>query len=170
MNANGTMESAIFHLDENGVVMLPLDPRQRTKPFLPADDSMPMLLGLRQMDLRPGQPVNSPVVKAALQLATEFAYSPMAGLVDLKRIDVSTPDVLLVTTGQGSEVTFGLDDIDQQLRRWRSVHEIGLRTRRNLASLDLAVSNNVPARWLEAKVIPPPAKTPKPNRSKKRNV
>jgi hypothetical protein len=170
LNARGELESVIFHLDATGVVMVPLDPRQRVKPFLPPDDSLPMLSGLKQMDLKPGLPVDSPAAKAALQLATQFAYSPMAGLVDLRRIDVSVPDVLLVTTGQGSEVTFGLDNIEQQLRRWRSVHELGWRTKRNLASLDLAVSNNVPARWLEAKIIPPPAKAPKPNRSKKRNV
>jgi len=170
LNARGGLDATIFLLDAEGVVMQPLDPRQRTKPFLPPDESLPMLSGLLQMDLKPGQPVNSPAVKAALRLATQFAYSPMAGLVDLRRIDVSTPDVLVVTTGQGSEVMFGLDDLDQQLRRWRSVHELGLRSKRNLASLDLAVSNNVPARWLEAKIIPPPAKMPKPNRSKKRNV
>jgi len=90
--------------------------------------------------------------------------------VDLKRIDVSSPDVIVVTTAQGSEITFALENLDQQMRRWRQIHDLGQRTHRNVASIDLAVSNNVPVRWLEAKVIPPPAKLPKTNRSKKRNV
>ena len=49
----------------------------------------------------------------------------MAGLVDLKRVDVSSPEVLVVTTGQGSEVTFGLTDFEQQLRRWHAIFEDG---------------------------------------------
>lgn len=168
MNAQGTMENYIFHLDANGVVMVPLDPRQRIKPFLQADESLPVLFGLKQMDLRPGRPVESPAVLAALQLAVDFACSPMAGLVDLRRIDVSDPAVLVVTTGQGSEVTFGLEHIDQQLQRWRQVHEEGSRQKKgSLASLDLSVANNSPARWLDPKIVPPAAKPPKSNRSKK---
>jgi cell division septal protein FtsQ len=169
-NAQGGLDATIFHLDENGVVMFPLDPRQRTKPFLQPDETLPLLSGLNLGDLKPGQPINSPAAQAALRLANEFAYSPMAGLVDLKRIDVSAPDVIVVTTAQGSEITFALENIDQQMRRWRQIHDLGQRTHRNVASIDLAVSNNVPVRWLEAKVIPPPAKLPKTTRSKKRNV
>jgi cell division septal protein FtsQ len=169
-NAQGHMEATVFHIGVDGVVMQPLDPRQRTKPFLQPDEALPMLSGLKLMDLQPGQPVTSLAAQAAMKLAGEFAFSPMAGLVDLRRIDVSAPDVIVVTTGQGSEVTFALDNMDQQLRRWRQIHDLGQRTRRNVASIDLAVSNNVPVRWLEAKVIPPPAKLPKTPRSKKRHV
>ena len=168
LNARGVMENFIFHLDAKGVVMQPLDPSQRIKPFLQPDDALPVLFGLKQMDLRPGRPIESPAVQAALQLATEFAFSPMAGLVDLRRIDVSAPTVLVVTTGQGSEVTFGLENLDQQMRRWRQVHEEGYRMRKgNLASLDLSVANNAPARWLDPKIVPPPAKPPKTTRTKK---
>lgn len=170
-NAQGGLDATIFHLDENGVVMFPLDPRQRTKPFLQPDETLPLLSGLNFADLKPGQPINSPAAQAALKLASEFAYSPMAGLVDLKRIDVSVPDVIVVTTGQGSEVTFALENIDQQMRRWRQIHDLGQRTHRNVASIDLAVSNNVPVRWLEAKVTPPRAKLPKTTRNRRpRNV
>lgn len=171
VNPQGTMENLIFQLDAAGVVMLPLDPRQRVQPFLQADESLPVLFGLKQMDLRPGRPVESPAVQAALQLAEEFAVSPMAGLVDLRRIDVSNPTVLVVTTGQGSEVTFGLENLGQQLRRWRQVHEEGYRQNKgSLTSLDLSVANNSPARF-DAKIVPPPAKPPKITRNKKpRNV
>jgi hypothetical protein len=170
-NAQGQMEATIFHIGTDGVVMQPLDPRQRVKPFLQPDEALPLLSGLKLMDLQPGQPITSPAAQAALKLALEFGFSPMAGLVDLKRIDVSTPDEIVVTTAQGSEVTFGLDNVDHQLRRWREIHDLGVRTRRNVASIDLAVSNNVPVRWLEAKVVPPPAKLPKtPRTNRKRNV
>jgi len=95
----------------------------------------------------------------------------MAGLVDLQRIDVGAPEVLVVTTGQGGEVTFGLQDLDRQLRRWREIYELGQRTHRSIASLDLAVTNNIPARWLEASIAPGPSpKPPKIVRTKKKNV
>jgi hypothetical protein len=169
-NGRGGVEAAVFHLDVVGFVIQPLDPRQRTRPLAQGDDSLPLLRGIKPGDLQPGRAVESPAVQAALKLAADFAYSPMAGLVDLKTIDVSANDVLTVKTGQGSEVTFGLENLDQQLRRWREVHEMGLRMRRNLATLDLAVSNNVPARWIEASVTLPPAKAPKPLRNRRRNV
>jgi hypothetical protein len=45
------------------------------------------------------------------------------GLVDLRRVDVSAPGVVVATTGQGSEITFGLDNLEQQLRRWRQIYD-----------------------------------------------
>jgi hypothetical protein len=77
----------------------------------------------------------------------------------------------VVTTGQGSQVTFGLIDFEQQLRRWRTVFELGQKTGGAIATLDLAITNNIPLRWLEASaVLPAPAKSPKPLRPKKKHV
>jgi hypothetical protein len=73
----------------------------------------------------------------------------MAGLVDLRRIDVSSPGVVVATTGQGGEITFALDNLDQQLRRWREIYDLGMSENKMIASLDLAVENNVPVRWAE---------------------
>jgi cell division septal protein FtsQ len=162
-NANGTLQATVFHLDAEGVVMLPLDPRQRVQPLFAPDESLPVLFGLSQLD---AQQLNTPVVRAALRLAVEFPLSPMAGFVDLRRIDVSQRDVLVVTTAQGAEVTLALDNLEFQLRRWRVVHDEGMRLGRNIAFLDLAVANNVPVRWLEARFVPPPAKAPKPLRNR----
>jgi hypothetical protein len=89
-----------------------------------------------------------------------FEHSPMAGLVDLRRIDVSAPGVVSVTTDQGGEITFGLDNLEQQLRRWRGIYDLGQHMSKSVATLNLAVSNNVPVRWLEA--IAAPLAAPKP--------
>jgi len=122
-------------------------------------------------ELQPGRRLELPQVQAALRLVTEFAHSPMAGLVDLKRIDIGSAEVLIVTTGQGSEVTFGLQDLDRQLRRWREIHEFGQRQNKSLASLDLAVTNNIPATWLQVSAGPIAApKASKTLRTKKKNV
>lgn len=169
--AGGGLEIAVYHLDSDGYVMLPLDPRQRTAPLHQQEDSLPVLLGVRAVDLQPGRRVDTPPVRAALSLISQFGCSPMAGLVDFRRIDVSATEVLVVTTGQGSEVTFGLQNLDRQLRRWREIHEMGQRLNRSLASLDLAVTNNIPARWLDAAAPPVPApKLPKTLRTQKRHV
>jgi hypothetical protein len=110
-------------------------------------------------------------VQAALQLILAFEHSPMAGVVDLRRIDATAMDVLVVTTGQGSEITFGLVDLEQQLRRWHEVYDSAQRVGKAIATLDLAVSNNIPARWLEASAVPPtPPRLPKPLRTKKKHV
>ncbi len=171
-NGPGEFEHVIFLLDGKGVVMQPLTPHDKVRPIGQLDHGLPRLLGLMRLDLQPGRRVELPGVQAALRLAQEFAYSPMAGLVDLKQIEVSSPDVLVVTTEQGSEVTFGLYDIDQQLRRWRQVHDEGLRQRKgHLATLDLSVANNAPARWLDPKIVPAPAKPVKTTRTRRqRNV
>jgi cell division septal protein FtsQ len=170
-NARGGVEVAVRHLDPDGYVMLPLDPRQCLTPVSPTGDALPVITGIGAHELQPGRRIERPQVQAALRLIVEFAHSPMAGQVDLKRIDLGAADVLVVTTGQGCEVTFGLRDLDQQLRRWREIHDVGVRQNKSLAWLDLAVSNNVPARWLQVSTGPVTApKAPKPPRTKRKNV
>jgi hypothetical protein len=170
-NRQGGLENRIFHLDAHGVVMPPLPPQAAVRPLGQPDAALPRLIGLKQMDLQPAQPVSSRAARAAIQLAVEFACSPMGGLVNLKSIDITPGDVLSVITEQGSEVTFALDQINVQLGRWRQVHDEGLRKGKgSLASLDLSVANNAPARWLEARATPPAVKPPKTNRTKKPHV
>jgi hypothetical protein len=131
---------------------------------------LPLISGLSASELQPGRRVQSPQVSAALQLIDKFDHSPMAGFVDLKRVDVAFPEVLVVTTGQGSEITFSVHDLDRQLRRWREIHEAGLRMNKTVATLDLAVANNIPATWAEGAAPPPPPKSSKPSRTTKKNV
>ena len=169
--ARDTVVVSTFHLDPDGYVMLPLDPRQRVMPLGRTNEPLPVLTGVALHELQPGRRLESPQVQAAMRLITEFVHSPMAGLVDLKSIDTSSAEVLVVTTGQGSEVTFGLNDLDRQMRRWREIHDMGQRLNKSLASLDLAVTNNIPARWLQASLQPAnPPKAPKPIRTKRKNV
>jgi cell division septal protein FtsQ len=165
----GGIETAVFYLDADGYVILPLEPGQRATPVGQPGDALPLLCGLNSNELQAGHRVEDPQVQAALQLLVAYERSPMAGLVDLKRIDVSAPEVLLVTTGQGSEVTFGLSSPDQQLRRWREVFDMGQKMGKAILSLDLAITNNIPARWLEASAAP--ASTPRaPKPWKKKHV
>jgi POTRA domain, FtsQ-type len=167
----GGFESSVYQLDADGWVMLPLDPRQRATPLNQPEDPLPVILGIGANALQPGRRLDGPQVQAALQFLVAFGQSPMAELVDLKEVDVASPEVLLVTTGQGSKVTFGLTDFDRQLRRWQAVFEEGRKTGCAIATLDLAVADNIPLRWLEPSAVPPAApKSPKPLRLKKKHV
>jgi hypothetical protein len=169
-DASGKIVVTVFQLDADGFVMQPLDPRLCVMPLAQVSNQLPVITGLNAFQLQPGRRMDLPQVQAALQLITTFNSSPMAGLVDLQRIDVSAPEVLVATTLQGSEITFGLDDFDRHLSRWREIYDVGQRMNKAIASLNLAVTNNIPARWMDAGV---PVSTPrpaKPARSLKNHV
>jgi cell division septal protein FtsQ len=166
----GGVELAAYQLDIDGVVILPLDSAQRAVP-LTQPEQFPLLTGINANDVQPGRRIETPQVQAALQLIVAFEHSPMVGLADLQRIEVSSPEVLVVTTGQGSEITFGLTDLDQQLGRWHRAFQEAQKVGKAIASLDLAVSNNLPMRLLEASAVPPASpRLPKPYHSKKKHV
>ncbi|HEY2328217.1 MAG TPA: FtsQ-type POTRA domain-containing protein [Verrucomicrobiae bacterium] len=167
--ANGIVV-AVFQLDADGVVMQPLDPRLCTVPLTQVNPQLPVIAGLNAFQLQPGRRVESPQMQAALRLVTAFEKSPMAGLVDLRRVDVSLPGVVVATTGQGSEIIFGLDNLDQQLRRWRQIYDLGLSRQKSIASADLAVANNVPVRWTMAGAAPGVTPKVKPLKPRRRNV
>ena len=171
LRQGGGVDLAVYQLDADGYVMVPLEPRQRAIPLNPPGDALPTVCGVNSSELQPGRPIGTPQVQAALRLILAFEQSPMAGLVDLRRVDVSSPEALVVTTGQGSEVTFGLTDLDQQLRRWHDIFDLGQTMSKAIGTLDLAVTNNIPARWLEASAVPPSTpKSIKPLRLRKNHV
>ena len=165
--AQGGVESSTYYIDADGYVLVPLEASQRNTPQ--PVEPLPLLRGLNPSEVLAGRRIESPQVQAALQLLVAFDRSAMAGLVDTKSVDVSSPEVLVLTTGQGSEVTFGRANPEQQLRRWHQIYEEGQKISKAIASLDLAVSNNIPARWLEASAVPAAAPKP-PKQLKKKHV
>ncbi len=169
---SGGIEIAPFYVDGEGYVLLPLSAAQcAAASWNQANDELPLIQGLNANEVQPGRRLESAQARAALLLLLAFERSPMQGLADVKKIDVSSPSVLIVQTAQGGEITFGLADLDQQLRRWQAVFEAGQKANKAIASLDLAVSNNIPASWLEASAVPPiSAKLPKPLRNRKKHV
>jgi cell division septal protein FtsQ len=169
--AKGGYDMTLFHLDPEGCVMLPLEPRQHAVLLTAPLEQLPTIAGLNFTELRPGRRVDSAQVRAALQLIAAFDRSPMVGLDDLCRIDVSAPEILQVTTGRGSDITFSVRELDRQLRRWREIYDVGEKKDKAIATLDLAVPNNIPARWLEAGAVTPGVpKSTKPPRNRKKNV
>lgn len=167
--ATDRIQSSTFYLDEAGYVMPPLAVLDAGSAAAFAD--LPSINGIIGTELRPGKQVESPQIHAALRFISSFDRSPMANLASLSFIDLSSPQVLQVHTRQGSEITVSLDSPDRVLRRWRSVFDFASQTRRAIASLDLSVTNNSPARWQEASSSPPAqAKPKKPSRYRKKHV
>lgn len=164
----------VFQVDADGFVMLPLDPRQRAMSLGAQTGRLPVISGLNPVQLHPGRSIDSPQLQAALNLISAFQCSPMVGLVNLQRVDVSSPEVLVAVTDHGSQITFSTQNLDQQLRRWREIYDLGQRMNRAIATLNLAVSNNIPARWMEMSALPPVSHhSVPPSRTKiirKRNV
>ena len=157
-DAHGGISVFVYQLDADGVVIQPLDPRVCTVPLAQVNPQLPVITGVNYLQLQPGHHIEAPQVQAALRLVEAFDRSQMAGLVDLQRVDISEPRVIVLTTAQGSEVTFGLDgvftDADRYLRRWQQIYNQSVQYQRPIASVDLAVANNVPIRWMTNGVAP----------------
>ena len=169
LQPRGGVAMVSYYLDEGGHVIQPLpalaDSAARNA------DALPVLSGVNAAELRPGSAISSMKVMAALRLIAAFESSPMSGLVEMKSVDVAGTEVLQITTGQGGRITFALDRLEEQLRRWRAVHDYGQRNGRIIHTLDLSVANNSPVLWLAASAVPPSLL--KPNQSslnKKRHV
>lgn len=169
-DASGAISLSVFQLDADGFVILPLDLRARSAPLGQTGTTLPVIAGMNLLDVRPGKKMESPPVQAALKLIAAFDRSPMAGLVDLRRLDVSAPGVLVVTTGQGNEVTFAQDNLEQQLRRWRGIYNYASEKNSMIVSADLAVANNVPVRLASAAGAPAAVPKVKPPKNRRRNV
>lgn len=169
---NGAMVVKVFQLDAGGMVMQPLDPRLCTVPISQLNSELPVITGVNAFQLQPGRRVDLPQVQAALQLIAAFGTSPMAGLVDVRYLDVASPGVIRMTTGQGGQITFGLENPGRQLRRWREIYDFGLQRQRAIASANLAVDNNVPVRWMMADDAPAAgsSRTVQPQQYRRRHV
>lgn len=171
VDANGAISVSVYQLDADGVVVQPLDPRVCTVPLAEVNPQLPVIAGLNYFQLQPGHRIELPQVQAALRLVAAFDRSSLAGMVELQRVDVSQPRVIVAATGQGSEVTFGLDHVEQELQRWQEIYNYGAQQQKTIAAADLAVANNVPVLWMTASAAPAVApKTVKHLKSRRKNV
>ena len=160
-----------FYLDEEGFLLMPSDLPKLSVEIAQHFEHLPRLMAVNIRELSKGKPVGPVPIQAALRLIVEFNRSPIAALADLQEIDLATSGVLEVTTPQNSRIIFGLEDFQVQLQRWQAVYEYAANAGKAIASLDLSVSNNVPARWQEVSLVPPvQTKAPKPPRYRKKHV
>ncbi|MEY4386986.1 MAG: Cell division protein FtsQ, partial [Verrucomicrobiota bacterium] len=143
----GGFDAEAVNLDVEGSIFVPLDARFRSAPIPAGEPALPAITGISPNEFwnKSGH-IESEQGLAALQLIQTFSESAMAAIADIKRVDVGSPEVLVVTTTRGGEITFSLRDFDRQLLRWREIQDRSLRYNKVIAALDLAVTNNTPVR------------------------
>jgi cell division septal protein FtsQ len=168
---DGSLEQGVYDFDEDGCTMQPLDPSWRTSPP-PAGERLPILLNVPAAEVQLGRQTESPQIRGALQLVSELDHSPMAGMVELKSINVGIPEILQATTSQGAQITFSLNHFDVQLRRWRQISDQFQKWGRAITWLDLSIANNLPVSTvvLNGAPIRPAPQPGKPPRTKKKHV
>jgi hypothetical protein len=170
LKPGSTTEPSIVYLDGEGFVMTPLSAAQRALAAR-TNDVLPAICGLNLGEVMPGRKIDSAQVRGALQLIDAFRHSPLAGLTDLRMVDVSSPELLQATTGDQGKIVFSLSNPDQQLRRWRDIRDRAQQQGMVIASLDLSVPGNIPAVLVAAG--PAPLNVPKninPQPIRKKNV
>jgi hypothetical protein len=171
LKQGGGAEPATVYLDRDGFVMTPLAPGQRALAAARTNDVLPAICGLNLAEVMPGRKIDSAQVRGALLLICAVPHSPMAGVADLRVIDVSSPDLLQATTGDQGKIVFSPNNPDQQLRRWRDIRDRAQQQGLAIASLDLSVPGNIPAVLVAAG--PAPLNVPKninPQPIRKKNV
>jgi hypothetical protein len=157
---DGLLEPSNIFLDQHGMVIPPVLRTLNSAAFDSATRFLPTITGVGSTSFRPGHMVGSAPILLALKWIRAFQSSPMTGHVDIRAIDVASQSSLLVTTEQGNEISFAYRDFPTQLARWRTVHGWGNQRTQVLASLDLAVTNYVPAVWSNPTNSPPAALRP----------
>lgn len=144
--SDGLLEPILLHLDEHGMVIPPVLRSLNEQAFAAATEHLPTITGVGTASFRPGQFVQSPHIHAALKWIRAFRESRMVGQADVQAIDISSETALLVTTGSGNEVSFAYRNFEAQIARWQRIdHEVGRRGSNVIATLDLAVTNYIPA-------------------------
>ncbi len=168
--ANGSFLEVTYYLDSEGYVVQPIDPRWRAVP-LAGPERLPIIVGLTASELQPGHQIDNVQGRAGLKLLAEFERSPMVGLVELQRVNITSPEILQVTTSQNAEITFSVDRFETQFRRWRLICDQYQKWGKAIASIDLSIANNLPVRAVAANSVQPLApKTIKSTRARKKHV
>jgi len=133
-----------YYLDSRGYLFqLPPLREGVLRPLLVVE-SLPRITGLPSHGVVANRSLTRANLKAALKFAETFRQSSMAQVLDVISIDLATPEVFVVHTTAANRVTFALENIEEQLARWRRVYDFASGQGRAIASLDLSVTRNVP--------------------------
>jgi hypothetical protein len=140
------VSGAAFLVDARGVLM-------KEKKLLPEYLGLPLILGCPSESLEPGKIVESPEAKTALELLRLSASSFMQTRFQIREIDISKSYCLLVTDKNHSRVTFGLNDLEEQLQRLEQFLVYCDNTKQELETLNLLVQRNIPATFTKPAAV-----------------
>lgn len=140
-----------LQVDEFGYVMQPIVGQSVVFPKLQSEWALPVIAGIDLKTLRtlaPGRMANLPKLKSALAVIREYQKSAMAGEIDLRVVDLSQPQIVRVTTGNGGQIDLSPNRLQQQFNRWATIRAHGQKYGLDIETMDLSVTNNVPVRWM----------------------
>ncbi|MEQ1853143.1 MAG: FtsQ-type POTRA domain-containing protein, partial [Chthoniobacteraceae bacterium] len=145
-------------LDRNGVVFTP-------KRMLREYEPLPVIGGVEIEDLEPGKPLRRAEVVASLELLRRVRETREFKVLS---VDVSKGYCFTVTDQRKSRLTFGLDDIGEQLQRLNAIQRETESIGQEIETVNLMVKRNIPVTF---RIPPPPepeeSDTPEPVRPAK---
>jgi cell division septal protein FtsQ len=128
---------AAFLMDARGVLM-------KEKKLLPEYLGLPLISGCTGETLEAGKTVESVEANAALELLRQSSGSFMQTRFQIRQIDVSKGYCLLVTDKNHTQVSFGFDQLDAQIKRLEQFLVYCDDTKQELATVNLLVARNIP--------------------------
>jgi cell division septal protein FtsQ len=126
-----------FLVDARGVLM-------KEKKLLPEYLGLPLILGCTSESLEAGKVVESSEAKAALELLRLSTRSFMQTRFQVREIDVSKGYCLIVTDKNHTRVTFGFDNLEEQLQRLEQFLVYSDDAHHELGTVNLLVQRNIP--------------------------
>ncbi len=124
-----------FLVDRRGVLIA-------GKHHRPQDLHLPVIYGVPIDSCEPGDALNTPEVKAALDLLRLNAENTTR--FQVRSIDLSKGYCMVVTDRNHAQITFGLDQLDWQLDRLATLLDHVEHTKQELQTVNLMVVRNVP--------------------------
>src|SRR5215467_11140109 len=128
---------AAFLVGRRGVLM-------KQKKLLPEYLGLPLIVGCSGESLEAGKTLESPEAKTALELLRLTESSFLQTRFQIREIDISKSYCLLVTDKNRSRVMFGLNDLEDQLRRLQVFLDYCDNTKQELETLNLIAQRNIP--------------------------
>ena len=128
---------AAFLVGARGVLM-------KQKKLLPEYLGLPLIVGCSSESLEAGKTIESPEARTALELLRLTESSFLQTRFQIREIDISKNYCLLVTDKNHSRVVFGLNDLEEQLRRLQLFLDYCDNTKQELETLNLVAQRNVP--------------------------
>jgi POTRA domain-containing FtsQ-type protein/cell division protein FtsQ len=126
-----------FLVGARGVLM-------KQKKLLPEYLGLPLILGCSGESLEAGKTLESAEAKTALELLRLSESSFLQTRFQIREIDISKNYCLLVTDKNRSRVMFGLNDLEEQVRRLQVFLDYCDNTKQELATLNLVAQRNIP--------------------------
>ena len=134
-----TTSERAFLIDARGIIL-------RSRVLLPEYYHLPIISGVETENLVPGQRVGAFDIQAALKLVQTNADSTR---FQVRNIDLAKGYCLVVTDQRRAKITFGFDNIEDQLERLNRLLEAIEPTHQEIRTVNLIPKRNVPVTFFD---------------------